>query len=257
MADIVVIFDFDRTLIDGDSDNWVVTQMDLTNLFNRLLYTVPWNSLMDTMMKELHTQGKTTDDIAKCLSLCPLSPRIIAAIKSARSLGCDLRIISDANQFFIERILESHGLLGCFSQISTNPTSIDSEGRLRIFPYHDSSLPPHGCRLCPSNMCKGLVIDSICASLQNERKRFIYVGDGKGDYCPSLRLGEGDFVLPRKNYPLWDRIRINPALVKAAVHEWTNGEELEKILLYLINTISAVEDIRGGNSNQLHSSDTK
>lgn len=46
MAGIVVIFDFDRTIIDGDSDNWVVTEMGLTQLFNDLRSTVPWNSLM-------------------------------------------------------------------------------------------------------------------------------------------------------------------------------------------------------------------
>lgn len=67
---------------------------------------------------------------------------------------CDLRILSDANQFFIEKILEHHDLLGCFSKIYTNPTFVDEQGRLRIFPYHDSTLSPHGCSLCPSNLCK-------------------------------------------------------------------------------------------------------
>ncbi|KAG2694268.1 hypothetical protein I3760_08G134300 [Carya illinoinensis] len=34
-------------------------------------------------------------------------------------------------------------------------------------------------------------------------KNFIYLGDGNGDYCPTLKLGEGDYVTPRKNYPMW------------------------------------------------------
>lgn len=42
----MVIFDFDRTIIDGDSDRWVVTQMGLTPLFDQLASTLPWNSLM-------------------------------------------------------------------------------------------------------------------------------------------------------------------------------------------------------------------
>lgn len=67
---------------------------------------------------------------------------------------CDLRIISDANQFFIETILKRHGLLGCFSEIVTNPAFVDAEGRLNIVPFHDSASSPHGCNLCPSNMCK-------------------------------------------------------------------------------------------------------
>ena len=84
------------------------------------------------MMRELHSQGKTIDDITECLNRTPIHPRVIAAIKSAWALGCDLRIISDANQFFIEKILDHHGLVGCFSKIITNPSFVDDEGRLRI-----------------------------------------------------------------------------------------------------------------------------
>lgn len=59
--------------------------------------------------------------------------------------------MSDANQFFIETILEHYGIRECFSEINTNPSFIDKEGRLRISPYHDFR---HGCNLCPPNMCK-------------------------------------------------------------------------------------------------------
>lgn len=46
MERIVIIFDFDRTLIDGDSDRWVVTEMGLTEIFHQLRFTLPWNRLM-------------------------------------------------------------------------------------------------------------------------------------------------------------------------------------------------------------------
>lgn len=196
----------------------------------------------DRMMSELHSQGKTVDDITECLNRTPLHPNVISAIKSARALGCDLKILSDANQFFIEKILDHHGLLGCFSQIITNPSFVDGEGKLRIFPFHDLSSPPHGCHLCPANLCKGLVIEQIRA--ENRGKRFIYLGDGSGDFCPSLKLGEGDYVMPRKDYSLWNCIGRNPDLVKAEVHEWSNGDELGKVLLCLINKISSEEIIK-------------
>lgn len=68
--------------------------------------------------------------------------------------------------------------------------------------------------------------------------RFIYLGDGRGDYCPTLKLIHGDYVMPRKNYPLLDKIRNEPTLVKAQVHEWSNAQELQKTLLHLIQKIS-------------------
>lgn len=46
MAEIVVVFDFDKTIVDCDSDNWVVDELGFSVLFNRLLPTMPWNTLM-------------------------------------------------------------------------------------------------------------------------------------------------------------------------------------------------------------------
>ncbi|ONI15620.1 hypothetical protein PRUPE_3G052000 [Prunus persica] len=243
MAGIVVVFDFDKTIIECDSDNWVVDELGATDLFNQLLPTMPWNSLMDRMMEELHSQGKTIEDIAEVLKRTPIHPRVVPAIKAAHALGCDLRIVSDANLFFIETILNHLGLEEYFSEINTNPSYVDEQGRLRISPHHDFTKFSHGCSLCPPNMCKGVVIERIQTSVSTEgKKKIIYLGDGSGDYCPSLKLKEGDFVMPRKNFPLFDLICKDPLLIKAGIHEWTDGEELEQILLSLINTISMEEN---------------
>ncbi|KAL5728829.1 3'(2'),5'-bisphosphate nucleotidase [Ranunculus cassubicifolius] len=236
-AQMVIVFDFDKTIIDCDSDNWVVEQLGLTELFQELMFTLPWNVLMDRMMEELHLQGRTIEDIAECLKRAPIHPKTISAIQSAHALGCELKIVSDANHFFIETILKHYGLMEYFSEINTNPVSVDEEGRLRISPFHDFVSSPHGCPLCPPNMCKGLVIERIRASaLTNDKKRFIYIGDGRGDFCPSTKLNKEDYVMPKKNYPLWEKIQSNPTLIKAEIHEWSNGEELEQILLHLIET---------------------
>ncbi|KAF5192536.1 Thiamine phosphate phosphatase-like protein [Thalictrum thalictroides] len=196
------------------------------------------NMSVDTMLTELHSQGITIEDIADTLKRAPIHHKAISAIKSAYALGCDLRIVSDANVFFIETILKHHGLIDCFSEINTNPSVVDEVGRLRVLPYHDFNICPHGCDLCPPNMCKGLVIERIKASVfADVRKRFIYLGDGKNDFCPSTKLREEDYVMPRKNYPVWDLICSNPLLVKADLHEWSNWDDQERILLHLINTI--------------------
>lgn len=43
--------------------------------------------------------------------------------------------------------------------------------------------------------------------------------------------------MPRKNFPVWDLITKNRTLVKAEIHEWTDGDEFERILIQLINKI--------------------
>lgn len=39
------------------------------------------------MMKELHLQGKTSEDIKECLKRTPMHPGVTAAIKSAHASG--------------------------------------------------------------------------------------------------------------------------------------------------------------------------
>ncbi|KAK8664336.1 hypothetical protein V6N13_084129 [Hibiscus sabdariffa] len=169
---------------------------------------------------------------------------------------CDLKIVSDANLFFIDTILKHHGLRECFTEIHTNPSFIDEEGRLRIFPLHDFSKHPHGCHHpCPPNMCKGIVIERIQASLSamEEKKTIIYIGDGLGDFCPSSKLGDRDYILPRKDFPVWDLICQNRSLMKAEVCKWSNGDEFEHVLLHLITKISIEKNNTNGNTSQLYS----
>ncbi|KAJ0964642.1 hypothetical protein J5N97_025780 [Dioscorea zingiberensis] len=237
-ATTVLVFDFDKTIVDCDSDSWLIDKLGATKLFDDLLLTLPWSTAMVKVMDELHSQGWSAEDMAEVLRKAPLHPNTISAIKSAYAHGCELRIVSDANDFLIETILEHHGLMGYFSKINTNRGFVDEEGRLKILPYHDftSNISSHGCPLCPPNMCKGLIIERIKAEILAEgKKRIIYLGDGKGDFCPTLKLGKADFVMPRFKYPVWELISKNKELIKAEVHEWSDAEEQEKILLQLIN----------------------
>ncbi|WOG89363.1 hypothetical protein DCAR_0208601 [Daucus carota subsp. sativus] len=256
MAGIVVIFDFDKTIIDIDSDNWVIDGLGVTDMFDQLLTTMPWNSAMDVIMKELHAQGKTIEDIAGVLKRVPIHPRVVPAIKAAHSLGCELRIVSDANLFYIETILKHLEISEYFTEINTNPGFVDEEGKLRILPYVDFHSSPHGCKnVCPPNMCKGLIIERIQASLEKNEK-IIYLGDGAGDFCPMLKLNEGNYAMPRKDFPVWKLISEQPDLVKAKIHEWSDGEELERVLLGLIAE-SSQEDKTVIDSAPLFSADCK
>ncbi|CAN6250860.1 unnamed protein product [Urochloa humidicola] len=243
----LVVFDFDKTIVDCDSDNWVVDALGATRRFDDLLRRLPWNTAIDAMMGELHGEGKTAEDVRACLRAAPLSPHVAAAIRAARARGCELRVLSDANAFFVATVLAHHGLAAFFSGTDTNPAAIDAAGRLRIRPYHDFSSPSaagHGCHLpsCPPNMCKGKVMERIlreeeekaaAAGRPRRRRAVVYLGDGRGDYCPLMKLGEGDYVMPRAGYPVCELIEAAPPA--AAVREWDGFEDLERVLLGIVD----------------------
>ena len=53
------------------------------------------------MFMELHSQGKTMEEIAECLKRAPLHPRIISAIKSAHASGYFFFFPNHFSQCFI------------------------------------------------------------------------------------------------------------------------------------------------------------
>ncbi|KAG5547250.1 hypothetical protein RHGRI_013052 [Rhododendron griersonianum] len=68
----------------------------------------------------------------------------------------------------------------------------------------------------------------------------IYVGDGRGDFYSSLKLGEGDHIdHGKKRFSFMEEGFVTTVCLKANyVHEWSNGEELERILIQLLDTDS-------------------
>lgn len=52
---------------------------------------------------------------------------------------------------------------------------------------------------------QGLVLEEIMVSFASEgkKKRFIYLGDGVGDFYPATKL-EKDLLMPKKNFPFRD-----------------------------------------------------
>ncbi|RLN57513.1 hypothetical protein BBJ29_004074 [Phytophthora kernoviae] len=246
MADArpLVIFDFDESLVNADSDAFV-----LQHFLPELLQTIEtrhaqkpvWPLVVDEILQILAVDkpSVTAEHIRAHVAQIPIQERMLDAIRMAvEQFGADVKIISDGNTFYIESVLEHRGLKQHVTQIFANPAKCEvNEGggtRLRIHPFHPDHLEPLGCTWCPVNMCKGSIVESIRKDKQFSR--VIYVGDGVGDFCPATRLTGNDVVLARthvgdmKPYGLQKRIDANPGAVKAPVVPWSTGHDIYRCL---------------------------
>ena len=243
----MVVWDFDWSLINENSDTWILEQLAPTLLtdLKKLQQTEPdrfgrgqWTALMDHLLTLLGTREKVTRGaLERRLASIPFADENVACVRLAAAAGCEQRILSDANEVYIDKILEARSLRGAFSAVCTNAATYEDAGDgaevLRVAPFHPVDEAPHGCRKCPPNLCKGAVLDRWVAECRP--RRIIYVGDGSGDYCPATRLVEDDVVCARANYPLAKKLRklalnvADPVTLDAAVAEWRDGADLLRI----------------------------
>ncbi|KAG0049370.1 hypothetical protein BGZ83_005856 [Gryganskiella cystojenkinii] len=195
-------FDFDWSLIETDSDRFVIDY--LSPELRKKLDESPmqWTDLQNECLKEYHDHGGSDQRIHESLTKVPMDPDMIKICQLLFDRGWDLAIVSDANTVYIESILEHYGIRHLFKAIVTNPAFWDDQGRLHI---HRLTSPekPHNCPLgvCSLNICKGKEIDKLLqerlGSAVSEKTttpalRMLYVGDGRNDYCPALRMKTSD-----------------------------------------------------------------
>ena len=267
---IIAIFDFDMTLVDDNTDTFVIEEAsaELRQIMRqRHKSGMQWTALMASMMEELASAGFSTEWIAETLGRIDMPPPVIDALtRLRREAKADLRIVSDSNAFFIDAVCRAKNLhQDVFTEIVTNPAEVDADADiLRVRPF----LPtPHSCKLCTAvNMCKGDVVrrimDSIIHSsdtttvpytsdmksqIQQEQQeqqqqqqqaqqknvpspRIIYVGDGGNDFCPGAALRESDLLLARAGYRLEKRLE-HEGPVRARTIVWETFEQLAEALL--------------------------
>ncbi|CAN0181836.1 unnamed protein product, partial [Pylaiella littoralis] len=230
------------SLVNENSDTWVVKQLgeELTPEFRRLMKEeqLGWTQTVNRQMRSLWEKGVSKSEIKWSMSRLPVFPRMLEAACLAGKAGAQQAVVSDANTVFIEEFLKHHGIRGLFGKgVSTNRGVFTEDGRLDVQPYHISRDVPHGCSLCPLNMCKGIILDGLLAAPKGGKGRVfdmvIYIGDGGGDYCPALRLRPQDLLLARegeeggRQYGLRQRIEKGEGGPMACrVLPWRNGEDV-------------------------------
>ncbi|XP_072343181.1 phosphoethanolamine/phosphocholine phosphatase-like [Scyliorhinus torazame] len=237
MNKFLIVFDFDETIIQHNSD-YVVLKCSPDQILPEDLLKPPedgqWHEYMNKVLQYLYEKGVKEENMRKVLAETPLTKEMLTLFQFLRESSdlFECIIISDANTFFINTILEANDLSTVFQKIYTNPASIDSNNALVINPYHS-----HVCQQCPINMCKRQILHDHLVERAEEEVEFekiFYVGDGTNDFCPSVFLTATDVIFPRKNYPLHHLISevkmTEASAFQAPVVPWESAED---IMLFL------------------------
>lgn len=211
---ILVIFDFDSTLVDENSDT-IFTKVLTPDLMPDYLDLVrsgySWISTVNTILQRVHSRGFHAEHIREALAnhvkIAPSMRQLVERL-AINPQRYDLIIISDSNELFISWILSSLGLpSSMFAAIYTNRATISADGLIEVFPHHVGD-HAHRCQRtepkCPERLCKTRALEQFLMGRRGHYERKIYLGDGKGDVCPVLSsfMGHDDVAMARKDWAL-------------------------------------------------------
>eukprot|EP00923_Selenidium_pygospionis_P018855 GHVN01032944.1.p1 GENE.GHVN01032944.1~~GHVN01032944.1.p1 ORF type:complete len:283 (+),score=60.32 GHVN01032944.1:58-906(+) len=194
------VFDFDHTLVDNNTDTFVMSLCPEFNLSEATSeFSGNWTMLMNEVMRLICERGVSVGEVSDHMRQLRLFKEAVKALKAVgNSETSDAIILSDSNSLFIDVILTEAGVKHMVQSIITNSVEYRN-GRVCISHYHS-----HTCPICKGspNLCKGEALSSYLECSEVPYKKVVYVGDGRNDMCPCLRLKGGDVVLCRKGYAL-------------------------------------------------------
>merc|ERR1712059_173868 len=145
--------------------------------------------------------------------------------KSVSEFGATIIIISDSNSEFIDHILKAYKLDSLVKEVFTNPATWAEEGCLLIEPHHHQE----SCTLSTKNLCKGQILENYLVSSGDKFSFTCYVGDGKNDFCPALRLGPGDMMCVRAGYSLETyipKMKEKGHTIRADLMVWSDASQI-------------------------------
>lgn len=242
----LVIFDFDHTLIEANSDV-VAIELLTSSEQKRQIYGMRhqrrWIDNMVDCFSMLNDQGLSGTDVIARISKLPMNVGMrdlvlqLSQKSDSSPYRIEMLILSDANTLFIEAILREQGIANAFgNQVHTNevvlvdnkivlpPTSSEQCGNAS-----ENAL----CDWCGANMCKSRILRKLYlpdGRQASSYKKVVYVGDGENDCCPMRLLSEEDVAFVRRGYRAEKLIATNDrqiaSAIRARIHYWTSGVEI-------------------------------
>ncbi|XP_032549802.1 pyridoxal phosphate phosphatase PHOSPHO2 [Chiroxiphia lanceolata] len=186
--EISVGFDFDHTIIDENSDTWIVKcapERKLPNGLRNSYQPGHWTEYMGRVFAYLGDNGVKEDEMKRTMTTIPFTAGMVDLLGLlARTKSVDCIIVSDSNTVFIDWILKAADFHEVFDEVFTNPAAFSSTGYLTVQNFH-----AHHCAKCPKNLCKRKVLKEFLDK-QLERgvsyTQIMYIGDGGNDLCPVM-----------------------------------------------------------------------
>lgn len=240
----LIAFDFDHTVCEDNSDmvaRKLVSEEKIPEHVRNLYQSNGWLKYMNRIFEILHDNSIDEKRIKNAIAAIPAVKGMEMLLTTLHAKGHEIIIISDSNSLFIDWWLKSRKLDHIVSRVFTNPARFDDDGRLKVDMYHMQ----RSCELSSINLCKGKILMDFISERRTQNvyyDRIVYIGDGKNDLCPIMRLSQTDLACPRKDYMLIKCLAKLPRDMypAATIVTWKDGTDLLKELEEALKAVKKV-----------------
>ncbi|XP_022178347.1 probable phosphatase phospho2 isoform X1 [Myzus persicae] len=224
LENMLAVFDFDQTIVDGNSDIVAIDLINPTNLVpDRKDYPNNWTQYMQRVFDIIKTIKIPAEQIIDVVSLMRPNDGMPKLMRALYENNVDIIVASDSNTLFICNWLKHNKLSDTVSCIYTNPATI-VDSVIKIVPY----AVQNKCNRCTTNMCKGDIVEKHVLNNNTKYDKILYFGDGQNDLCPILKLTKNDIAFPRSGYILENLLKSH--ITPAKVMPWCTGEYIYEFL---------------------------
>lgn len=239
----LAVFDYDHTIVDKNTD-LVARDLIPENLIpanvKSLYKSSGWIDYMQEIFNLLHAHKVTQDQIEQAIRDISETKGMKKCFQQLSENKFEVIIISDSNSIFIDRWNRDR-IADYISEIFTNPARFNEDGKLCLSGYMHQTF----CSLSSENLCKGQIMEDFIARRKSQGVTFksvFYVGDGRNDICPMLRLGSNDYACPRVGYACEREIehvaRKFGKEINSEIFRWNDGEDLLEFMLQSVKPVS-------------------
>ena len=230
----LVIFDFDQTIIDLDSEFSLVEKyaQDLYKEKNGDLYVKDhWIEFNNYMYTRIIENGYKYEDVKNHFQNLRLSPNMEVLLNYLRQNKNKFEtiIITGNNDQVVDIVLSSHCIKDCFDHILCNKSILDEKNIFKIWAINEKY---EHCEDDKPFLCKSLLFEDFIKDKKDCYDKIFYISDGRNDFCLSKKLGKNDFVFPRMNYTLYKILfdKDGKKDIKTEIIPWNTGKEICEVL---------------------------
>lgn len=256
MKNILFIFDYDFSLIDDSSYNFLGKNLLSDDEYNKIFSTTEmkaWDIICTEFMKTIESKNIPEEKLKEIITKIPLTTGMVELIKyianlktNEKNIRLEVIIASGSNSKFIEWTLNTNNIHEIIDFIASSVYSyenVEINGE-RIHKYSLKDWHEHSCSECYNSLCKGTFFKDFLEKKEEEEKitydKIFYICDGDNDICGAKALNsvKEAFIFIRNCYDMHNIIYDNKnrlkeeykKLITSKLFLWDNGEQILKIV---------------------------